>query len=111
MRTPPHPETCAPAARLLRLVFACPRLSLGLSKVTPYPGDLRGILRLTPSEATERHPERRRREEPALSVAKGSAFPVYWAPFRSSGKANLWCRSEEHTSELQSQSNLVCRLL
>src|SRR5688572_32444041 len=22
-----------------------------------------------------------------------------------------WCRSEEHTSELQSQSNLVCRLL
>src|SRR2546430_9165665 len=23
----------------------------------------------------------------------------------------LWARSEEHTSELQSQSNLVCRLL
>src|SRR2546430_13464801 len=24
---------------------------------------------------------------------------------------DLWSRSEEHTSELQSQSNLVCRLL
>src|SRR2546430_6258720 len=24
---------------------------------------------------------------------------------------NAWVRSEEHTSELQSQSNLVCRLL
>src|SRR5205809_8085871 len=32
---------------------ACPCLSLGLSKVTPYPGDPRGILRLAPSEATE----------------------------------------------------------
>src|SRR5688572_33312337 len=26
-------------------------------------------------------------------------------------KRNGWLRSEEHTSELQSQSNLVCRLL
>src|SRR2546430_11554323 len=26
-------------------------------------------------------------------------------------EAALWARSEEHTSELQSQSNLVCRLL
>src|SRR2546427_2986222 len=25
--------------------------------------------------------------------------------------SSSWCRSEEHTSELQSQSNLVCRLL
>src|SRR2546430_12271653 len=28
-----------------------------------------------------------------------------------SGKSSLAMRSEEHTSELQSQSNLVCRLL
>src|SRR2546427_7225799 len=27
------------------------------------------------------------------------------------GARGRWCRSEEHTSELQSQSNLVCRLL
>src|SRR5205085_3055308 len=26
-------------------------------------------------------------------------------------RADVFCRSEEHTSELQSQSNLVCRLL
>src|SRR2546430_11457276 len=30
-----------------------------------------------------------------------------WRPCRRRGS----CRSEEHTSELQSQSNLVCRLL
>src|SRR5256885_12220756 len=27
------------------------------------------------------------------------------------GEAGAWCRSEEHTSELQSPCNLVCRLL
>src|SRR2546427_7168062 len=30
---------------------------------------------------------------------------------RLRGRAGRLCRSEEHTSELQSQSNLVCRLL
>src|SRR2546430_10996913 len=30
---------------------------------------------------------------------------------RSFSRASTCCRSEEHTSELQSQSNLVCRLL
>src|SRR2546427_7394328 len=33
---------------------------------------------------------------------------VSWSPFHAASVA--W-RSEEHTSELQSQSNLVCRLL
>src|SRR2546430_7169034 len=33
------------------------------------------------------------------------------APGRSSRSGGRGCRSEEHTSELQSQSNLVCRLL
>src|SRR5256886_11366379 len=37
----------------------------------------------------------------AVSVVPGGAHPSYAAGFRS----------EEHTSELQSQSNLVCRLL
>src|SRR5688572_32376514 len=36
-------------------------------------------------------------------------FRMVWASF---GPATArWRRSEEHTSELQSQSNLVCRLL
>src|SRR5579859_5976560 len=30
---------------------------------------------------------------------------------RTSGRSRIGLRSEEHTSELQSQSNLVCRLL
>src|SRR2546427_6145737 len=45
----------------------------------------------------------------AVSVLVSMALPASsgWARIRSS----LACRSEEHTSELQSQSNLVCRLL
>src|SRR2546430_6105973 len=34
-----------------------------------------------------------------------------WARSRRSALPTLRSRSEEHTSELQSQSNLVCRLL
>src|SRR5688572_31402776 len=45
------------------------------------------------------HPEKGRRLTPPLPRAvRGSAGGSCW-------------RSEEHTSELQSQSNLVCRLL
>src|SRR2546430_3809290 len=32
-------------------------------------------------------------------------------PLMGAAAIGLWNRSEEHTSELQSQSNLVCRLL
>src|SRR2546427_7817946 len=41
------------------------------------------------------------------SCAKGSRS----SPTGIGPRAGLWARSEEHTSELQSQSNLVCRLL
>src|SRR5688572_30811489 len=45
-----------------------------------------------------------------LSVGRRALqFPEVDVAFRS-GALN-WSRSEEHTSELQSQSNLVCRLL
>src|SRR2546430_5664531 len=40
---------------------------------------------------------------------KNAACPM--SAGRSSTPLNLFMRSEEHTSELQSQSNLVCRLL
>src|SRR2546430_11267576 len=48
----------------------------------------------------------------ALPISGGSSrrwrSPITrWTASRSRGA----CRSEEHTSELQSQSNLVCRLL
>src|SRR5688572_2996863 len=36
---------------------------------------------------------------------------LMWTLYRIVRKLNLTNRSEEHTSELQSQSNLVCRLL
>src|SRR5688572_32279695 len=34
-----------------------------------------------------------------------------WGWVRMDDERTRWVRSEEHTSELQSQSNLVCRLL
>src|SRR2546427_3225465 len=40
---------------------------------------------------------------------KGSALEIAWQYLRGGDPASA--RSEEHTSELQSQSNLVCRLL
>src|SRR2546430_13695732 len=45
----------------------------------------------------------------------GPVCPVGAAPDRAGGRvrhrASRGARSEEHTSELQSQSNIVCRLL
>src|SRR2546430_12056051 len=61
---------------------------------------------LFPYTTLFRSPELRR----AYSVLDGygqSAFAGHW-PQRGRGALQ---RSEEHTSELQSQSNLVCRLL
>src|SRR3989475_1587428 len=49
-----------------------------------------------------RTPRRHERHAPPSTVA---CFPILHHP-RCGGR-----RSEEHTSELQSQSNLVCRLL
>src|SRR2546430_11932917 len=48
-----------------------------------------------------------------LSNTSSSWLSVYvWSCDNSVGSVrHHFCRSEEHTSELQSQSNLVCRLL
>src|SRR2546430_9589928 len=56
----------------------------------------------------------RRRE--AQFAKSGNFLPVTRLDFKDSDWRALdlphdWARSEEHTSELQSQSNLVCRLL
>src|SRR5260370_16061085 len=51
---------------------------------------------------------RDRRVKPGTSVpATGEQARRMYAVARRLG----WCRSEEHTSELQSHLNLVCRLL
>src|SRR2546430_11186585 len=43
-------------------------------------------------------------------IANGYIDPLTGQPY-SNTISPQWTRSEEHTSELQSQSNLVCRLL
>src|SRR2546430_11291279 len=67
----------------------------------------------------------RRLERTSLSSASASLCLIRWASVTSSSRVingywlisrRYWSsdpssRSEEHTSELQSQSNLVCRLL
>src|SRR5690606_41501574 len=46
------------------------------------------------------------------SVSFRNLFPYYIFPKRTeTSMVNLAFRSEEHTSELQSRENLVCRLL
>src|SRR3712207_7507733 len=42
----------------------------------------------------------------ALAI-EGDGYAAVW----QSGNGTQWCRSEEHTSELQSRQYLVCRLL
>src|SRR5690242_21601286 len=41
----------------------------------------------------------------------GYAHRADWQLGDATGTARVWLRSEEHTSELQSHVNLVCRLL
>src|SRR2546430_10932990 len=49
--------------------------------------------------------------EQAATDARGAAQYLAGHPKTGSLKVGVPGRSEEHTSELQSQSNLVCRLL
>src|SRR2546430_12096366 len=44
-------------------------------------------------------------------TVRGTAQSLKDAPAAQTSAAATYTRSEEHTSELQSQSNLVCRLL
>src|SRR2546426_3535914 len=45
------------------------------------------------------------------STALGAVTERRAVPYRRHGSPSPWGRSEEHTSELQSPCNLVCRLL
>src|SRR5688572_31462348 len=56
-----------------------------------------------------RRPRRRVGRPPGLVFPDQQVLDSISAPPVGAGNENL--RSEEHTSELQSQSNLVCRLL
>src|SRR2546430_7253677 len=48
---------------------------------------------------------------PGVTVDGSHVLQVYGAAREAVARARSGDRSEEHTSELQSQSNLVCRLL
>src|SRR2546430_10373030 len=56
-------------------------------------------------------PRRPRASPPRRTGPTPCAGPRDASPARSRAAAAARYRSEEHTSELQSQSNLVCRLL
>src|SRR2546422_8502525 len=45
------------------------------------------------------------------SVAQATAYAGRFLAVDSGTPADVWMRSEEHTSELQSRLHLVCRLL
>src|SRR2546430_9007647 len=53
----------------------------------------------------------RRRIEVAVPPTLGGTIPTNLSTTPRVGRILAMARSEEHTSELQSQSNLVCRLL
>src|SRR5256885_11934156 len=54
------------------------------------------------------HGRKRRRASPA---PRGDSARPHWGSPRGSPLSRFRARSEEHTSELQSPCNLVCRLL
>src|SRR2546430_6937770 len=54
--------------------------------------------------------ERRRFQDLSWAIVQTASPTGLYAPPAGLG-VRIWGRSEEHTSELQSQSNLVCRLL
>src|SRR5215207_4180770 len=47
----------------------------------------------------------------ALPISRGASSPAWRSPSTRSGTSAGRARSEEHTSELQSRVDLVCRLL
>src|SRR5688572_33141415 len=53
----------------------------------------------------------RRRAEDRAMAGSGRGSRRYYGEYKNGGDGARAHRSEEHTSELQSQSNLVCRLL
>src|SRR2546430_3898806 len=73
-----------------------PYTTLFRSRITPAKGDMRLRLSL---------------EIGVIVLCAGPAFRIAGQADRLHPASPYVTRSEEHTSELQSQSNLVCRLL
>src|SRR5688572_31175052 len=76
------------------------------STLFPYTTLFRSGMKLL-EKVGRRHLERSLKDPELIA----QATPHYAAGCKRLLPSNDWYRSEEHTSELQSQSNLVCRLL
>src|SRR2546430_5865874 len=79
------------------------------STLFPYTTLFRSLLERSPPSAPDSGPN-----TPEYYGLPNATWSYTNTPYsaRSAQPSNhLPCRSEEHTSELQSQSNLVCRLL
>src|SRR5205085_10249042 len=92
---------CTPAAYHLSLHDALPIFTMTANLKVPV---LVGVPLMTPLDAFSVRPSGS--EPDAIDHVRGLVPPVAWTSSEY-GRP----RSEEHTSELQSQSNLVCRLL
>src|SRR2546427_9588509 len=67
-----------------------------------------------PILSSSKHAGRQTPQRPSLPAARAASRRSEEHTSELQSQSNLVCRiirSEEHTSELQSQSNLVCRLL
>src|SRR2546430_4499296 len=79
-----------------------------LSLHDALPISVRMTVRITPTRAATRPQRNLPAAPPTKSRPSAVPMPATVEPLAMSAKGR---RSEEHTSELQSQSNLVCRLL
>src|SRR2546427_938516 len=72
-----------------------------------------GALRLVPLDVLLLLSQRTGKRIASILMFRDWWLEAYGRPqfFKHEINLSLWRRSEEHTSELQSQSNLVCRLL
>src|SRR5699024_12404388 len=88
----------------LRVFYSLPAPRLPLPFLFPCRRDPRDL---------HSFPTRRSSDLPAQLVksAGQGAFALFFAPHRRVGRKDRRRRSEEHTSELQSRFDLVCRLL
>src|SRR5260221_9785049 len=76
------------------------------STLFPYTTLFRSVCPSRPSAVIRRNSAERLRTAPTSSWAASWTTPTWWSARTPPRK-----RSEEHTSELQSHSDLVCRLL
>src|SRR5207249_12147754 len=101
LRSPPPLSPLFPYTTLFRSGLT-PVLRLGTARPLP-PGWLAGIVGATLGESSA--------AETTVKVADTATVPVILAAALRAGGDVLEMRSEEHTSELQSRFDLVCRLL